>query len=219
MTSKRLPLSNATATGFAIGFALLTIIGLLADEGSVPALFSSIFLQLVTVVLAFAVLVGIVNLFLVHLERIGRLDRRSLYSLLVIVTGTAVIVVHILDRARFWSGNLEGEALSPRLFRVTQFVVESALAGLLFFFLTYAAYRLLRRRFSWTSLLFLAVVLVVLVGRVSLEGTSEIEDIYQWLMEVPVTAGTRGLLIGIALGTVVVGLRVLIGQERAYRES
>jgi hypothetical protein len=39
-----------------------------------------------------------------------------------------------------------------------------------------------------------------------------------WLLAVPVSAGARGILLGIALATVVTGVRVLIGQDRSYRD-
>ena len=37
-------------------------------------------------------------------------------------------------------------------------------------------------------------------------------------MTVPVNAGASGILLGIALATVVAGVRVLIGQDRTYGE-
>jgi hypothetical protein len=37
-------------------------------------------------------------------------------------------------------------------------------------------------------------------------------------LTVPVNAGTRGLLLGVAIGVVAVGVRVLIGQDRTFRE-
>jgi hypothetical protein len=33
-----------------------------------------------------------------------------------------------------------------------------------------------------------------------------------------VTAGLRGLLIGVALGTITLSLRILVGSERPYSE-
>ena len=39
----------------------------------------------------------------------------------------------------------------------------------------------------------------------------------EWLMTVPVSAGARAMLIGIALATVTAGLRALLGQDRSYR--
>jgi len=38
------------------------------------------------------------------------------------------------------------------------------------------------------------------------------------MLSVPVSAGARGILLGIALAITVAGVRVLIGQDRSYRE-
>jgi hypothetical protein len=43
-------------------------------------------------------------------------------------------------------------------------------------------------------------------------------QIRDWVLSVPVSAGTSGILIGVALGTVVVGLRLLLGQDRSFRD-
>jgi hypothetical protein len=37
-----------------------------------------------------------------------------------------------------------------------------------------------------------------------------------WIMEVPNTAGTRAITIGIALGVVATSLRILLGVDRSY---
>ena len=37
-------------------------------------------------------------------------------------------------------------------------------------------------------------------------------------MTVPALAGTRGIILGVALGTVVTGLRLLMGIDRPYSE-
>jgi hypothetical protein len=37
-----------------------------------------------------------------------------------------------------------------------------------------------------------------------------------WLLAVPVTAGMRGILLGIALGTIATALRVLLAVDRPY---
>jgi hypothetical protein len=38
-----------------------------------------------------------------------------------------------------------------------------------------------------------------------------------WLVAVPATGGTRGILIGVALGALTVGIRVLIGRDQPYQ--
>jgi hypothetical protein len=57
----------------------------------------------------------------------------------------------------------------------------------------------------------------VLLGWIPLDNTEAFADVRNWLVEVPVSAGTRGILIGVALGTVTVGVRVLVGQDRSFR--
>lgn len=215
---RRLKLGNAINATLVLALGFVTMIGLLSRNNSIPSVTADIFLQLVGVVAAVAVLIGVLNLLLVHLGRLPRLRQGGFYSLVVILSAAAVVTVHLLDRSDFWSGDLEGEKVSPRLFGVIQITLESAFAGMIFFFLVYAAYRLMRDRVTWASLIFLSAVLIVLVGWLPLEGWSGAQDVRDWLMEIPVSAGARGLLIGIGLGTVTVGIRVLLGRERVYRE-
>ncbi|MBZ0307510.1 MAG: hypothetical protein K8I82_15700, partial [Anaerolineae bacterium] len=75
------------------------------------------------------------------------------------------------------------------------------------------------QRVSASGCYFTAALVLVLLGAIPLNDTPVLVDLRNWLMEFPVTAGTRGILIGIGLGIVTVSLRVLIGQERAYREE
>lgn len=215
-----LPFTNSLAAGLAIAFAFVTIIGLIADEKSAIAQFSSLLLRIVAVFTAFAIVSGIINLVIVHLQRYMRHEPNGVHSLLVVTTAIGVVTIHLVDRARLWKGDLANEDLSARLFQVLQISLEGAFAGMVFFFLIYAAYRLLGRQLSWMHSVFLLTIMVILLGSNALltENLTFFEDFRDWLIRVPVTAGTRGLLIGIALGTVIVGVRVLIGQERAYRE-
>jgi hypothetical protein len=180
---------------------------------------TDILLQLAVVVTAIAVLIGVLNLLAVHLGRISHAGRGWPYSLIALLTAAAVVCVYLLDRLEVWQGDLKGEEVSPVLFGAVQVSLESALAGMIFFFLVYAAYRLLRYRVSWSGLFFLTAVVVVLLGSLPVEGFTRLGDLRDWLMDIPVKGGERGLLIGIGLGTVVVGIRVLLGRERVYRES
>ena len=86
------------------------------------------------------------------------------------------------------------------------------------FFLVFAAYRLMRREVTLWNMLFSISAVIVLVGWIPLQKLDALSDARDWLMEVPVSAGSRGLLIGVGLGTVMVGVRVLLGQDRSYRD-
>ncbi|MBI5931190.1 MAG: hypothetical protein HY862_17910 [Chloroflexi bacterium] len=215
---RRLRLGNAVNATLVLALGFITMVGLLSPADSMTGLTADVFLQLVGVLAAVAVLVGVLNLLLVHLGRLPRVRKGGFYSLVVILSAVAVAVVHVLDRSKSWGGDLEGQKVGPRLFGVIQVTLESALAGMVFFFLVYATYRLMRHRVTWANLVFLAAVLIVLIGWLPLKGLDGAQDVRDWLMEVPVSAGARGLLIGIGLGTVTVGVRVLLGRERAYRE-
>ncbi|MBI5668100.1 MAG: hypothetical protein HZC41_08830 [Chloroflexi bacterium] len=207
-------LGAAISTAIAIGIGLLTLIGLLAGD-NVPLVndIADFLLQLVVITTAITVLIGVVNLFSVHARRVGRRDTGWGYSLLVIVATLLVIVLVLLERA----GALGGRP-STILFETVQISIESALAGLVLFALVYGAYRLTRRRLTWPTVLFVVVLLLLLLGALPLAGLGPLVSIRDWLMAVPVSAGARGILLGIALGTVVTGVRVLVGQDRSYRE-
>jgi hypothetical protein len=86
--------------------------------------------------------------------------------------------------------------------------------------LIYASIRLLRRRVDVMSVLFLVVAVVFLIAILPtpfgpLLGERGNQALVNF-MEMFSHGGTRGLLIGIALGTLLTGLRVLFGIDRPY---
>lgn len=216
--AQRHRLLNFLATIVVMSSGLITLIGLLSDEGTTAADTARFLIQLVTVIAAVAVLAGLVNLVAVHLGRFVRAEHGWPYSILVLVVALAVGVLRILDRAEIWSGDLEGEQISARVFEAVQVSLESALAALLVFFLVFAAYRLMRDRVTVWNVLFSLTVIVVLVGWIPFDDMDVLRDVRDWVVRVPASAGTRGLLIGVGLGTLVVGVRVLLGQDRSFRD-
>lgn len=202
------------ATVIAIFLGIATLLGLTRNIPWLVAITRG-FLQLVSVTIAVTILIGIINLLNVHLRRIRGRGRGWGYSIVLILSTLAVIVLTVLERR----GILTTEpALTTILLEQVQVAVESALAGLLLFALVYGAYRTLRKRVSGWGLLFIVALLVVLIGALPLPQLAPVIDLRDWLMAVPVSAGARGILLGIALATIVTGIRVLIGQDRSYRE-
>ncbi len=200
-------LSAALATAIAIGFGLLTVWGLIAGSGTVFNV-TNLLLQLTVITVAVTILLGVLNLFGVHLRRIVRRQRGWVYSLALVVSAAVVLILWIAGAQSTNSMLLENVEVS----------VESALAGLLVFALVFGAYRMMRRRVTWASVLFTLVLLIILIGALPLPQVTFLNDARAWLLAVPVSAGARGILLGIALATVVTGVRVLIGQDRSYRE-
>lgn len=187
----------------AIGIGITTLIGLLSGVGP-----SSLLLQLTVITVAITLLLGIVNLLGVHVRRILTRQGGWLYSILLVISTLAVIALWLTGRDSENMALLEG----------VQVAIESSLAGLLLFALVYGAYRLMRRRVTWSAMLFTVAIIIILVGALPLAEAGALAQIRAWLLAVPVSAGARGILLGIALATIVAGIRVLIGQERSYRE-
>lgn len=193
----------------AIGFGLITLIGVLAGSGSgIFHTLSSLFLQLAMIAVAFTILLGIGNLLGVHLRRI--IGRRTgwVYSLVLIISALAVLILWLAG----------ADATNMLLLESVQVSLEASLAGLVLFALVLGAARMLQRRVSLGGVLFTIVILIVLLGALPLPEVAPLAVVRAWLMAVPVSAGARGILLGIALATIVTGIRVFIGQDRSFRE-
>jgi hypothetical protein len=216
----RVRLGAAIATAITISAGFVTILGLLLTEDmGIPAelvdtlsAVAGVFLQLVTITAALLVLLGIVNLLSVHGRRAIRRRRGLFNSVVLLVSFALVIGAYITERGS------DDPELTPVLLDTVLISIESALAGLLFFALVYGAYRLMHRRVTWSAALFLTALLLVLVGALPFTEHDVMGELRDWLLETPVSGGARGILIGIALATLVTGVRVLIGQDRSYRE-
>ena len=208
-------LGAAFASLFIILITAVTLLGLLVgNDLGVASSLANVFLirqiaallvRVVMVVLAVTVLVGVFNLLTVHATRIRKPG--GIYSIVLILSFMGVIITYMFRRD-----------ISMILLEDVQVSIESALAGLVFFALVFGAYRMLRRRVTWAGVLFVTVILIVLVAALPLPGTGFVGTIRDWLMSIPVSAGARGILLGIALATLVTGVRVLTGQDRSFRE-
>jgi len=166
------------------------------------ALPADVLLRLVVIFLALSVVIGIANLLFVH---VSRLTSGKFYSAVLLASFSFTI---------FWYVTRQGDT---SLLEAVQLPIESALAALLFLSLVHGGSRVMRKRRDIWGLLFVAVVLVVLLASLPLAELAPLRAWNDWLMRVPVSAGARALLLGIALGMVVTGVRVVLGQDRAYR--
>ncbi len=171
----------------------------------------SILLGWAIILAGFALLLGIFNLAMVHWKKIQTDAKGRAYSIILLVSLLLTIVLT----------GVSGPAgsLSLWIFNTFQVPIEVSLLAVLAFVLVYAGARLLSRSPSWYTVLFIVTVLLVLLGSVPLFFVGEISillSVHDWLTQVPAIAGARGLLLGVALGTVATGLRVLIGVDRPY---
>lgn len=156
---------------------------------------------------AVALVLGIINLFSVHIRRT---IQGNVYSLTLVI---GLLVTLLLG----FTGILGG---TDTIFTYIQAPLEAALGALLAFFLFFAALRLLRRSQSYWTTLFVAIVILVLLGITPMPAAlSEIFTlINDFISLIFVSAGMRGILIGVALGTITVTLRLILGSEQPYNK-
>jgi hypothetical protein len=203
---KILPITNAI---IAVVSGLLVLLGYFF-----PGMFGniqSILIGWAIILAAFALLLGIFNLAMVHWKKVGTNGSSSIYSIVLLLS---LVITIILVSFSGPTGSL-----SLWIFNTFQVPVEISLLAILAVVLVFAGARLLTRRLKWYIVLFLVTVLVVLLGSVPLFFLGEVAPLValrSWLAQVPAVAGARGLLLGVALGTVATGLRILLGVDRPY---
>lgn len=194
-----------------LGLLVSDDLGLLSTLVSVTGIrtFAQFFVQLSVVTIALTIILGVVNLVAVNVMRVLRGTTLSarLNSVVILASFFAALLFYMVDRS-----------ISGFLLQEVQVTIESALAALLFFALVYGAFRLLRDRVTAPRLLFLLAMLFVLIAALPFAALQPFQQLTDWLIQVPVNGGARGILLGVALGTMITGLRVLIGQDRTYGE-
>ncbi len=195
----------------AISFGILTLLGVLL---SLPRL-THTFLSWATFLAAAAMLLGVVNLFSVHISRM--ILKRNMYSGTLAIGMLATIGLAFTDGFGITTGGVDF------IFKWVQAPLEAALASLLAFFLLFSGVRLLKERRTIWSVLFLttAVILLLLASLSALlpsSAQSALVMANQFIQIIFVMAAVRGILIGVALGVIMLSLRVLIGVERPYNK-
>lgn len=202
----------ATATTMAVG--LLVLLGYFFPLGPL-AVVRTLFLQWAIVLAAAALLAGMVHMAMVHWHRLGSQGLAAVESLVLLLALLLSFVLTVLF-------GLEG---APARWMVEYLIlpVAGSLLALLSVTLAYASINLLRRRSGLISLVFFFSLLLALLGVAALPGLGMLpflsDTLRPWIAQVPAAAGARGILLGVALGILATGVRILIGTDRPYRDQ
>jgi hypothetical protein len=217
----KIRLVNLVATVIAVLAGLVVLIGYFGGPLQDARL---ALLSIVSLLAAWAVVAGAINLVLVHAKKFLNQAPGWFYSLWVLLGFLVVIIVNILAPYLGW-GSGAGNQANTWIFTSIVTVGGATLAGLVAFFLVFAAYKMLRtRRTPMTVVFVVAVVLALIVlapwpsfvPNPSLTADATLRDLLTAIVHVPAVAGARGLLLGIALGAIATGVRVLMGMDRPY---
>lgn len=170
----------------------------------------AVLINIAVIVAGMALLLGFVRLLNFHLRRVQQ--RKSGYSLLTLIVAVVVFGVLVADRLL----NLHLGA-ATFVFNAVIAPIQSSLGALLAIFLGAAAVRMAQRRRTWGTLWFLLSAIVVLLTQIPVTADSALLPIRQFF-DALATGGLRGLLLGVALGTMAVAFRVLLALDRPQSE-
>jgi hypothetical protein len=154
-------------------------------------------------------------LLIVHTGKIRQKQKGGIYSVLLIV---ALVVTFALGFLAHFNIPV-AKSLFNDAFLTIQLPIETSLMALLVVSLTYASIRLLRRRLNLLSIIFLVTAFLILVGTAPwpfLGDVPVLSNLRAWIAQFPAGAGARGILLGVGLGTLTTGLRILFGSDRPY---
>jgi len=176
---------------------------------------------LLRIISAFALILGLGNLILRHVNKIQHKGDGWRHSYTLLISFFAASVIGLF-------GGVSGELWFPTRIGNFQFDITTiyfqmliplgaTMFSMLAFYMASAAYRSFRAR-SWLAVLLLGAAFVVMLGQVPLghQIWSGIPEVSQWIMEVPNTAANRGIELGITLGILATFLKILTGIERSW---
>jgi hypothetical protein len=161
------------------------------------------------IIAAMAVLVGIYNLVAVHMERIRTRQKNASYG--------AVLVVSLIITFGFGLFYGPNDFFMRAAMDAVIVPVEASLMAILAVTLIYASIGLFRRRLDLTTVLFLVAAIFFLIAIMPTPaGPIPGDQALLQFLGMFSRGGARGLLLGIALGALLTGLRVVFGVDRPY---
>jgi hypothetical protein len=213
---------NIILSAVAVGVGLVTLAGyFFADLLPELSALAAPLLAIGSLLAAVAVWAGAVNLLRVHITRMFS-QPGGWYGIFVVIGFLFALVIGLLARGDAVPDVIPADALQTWVYQPLIAPVGATLSALLAVLLTLAGLRIMQRSLTLASVVFLLTAVVALFSLApTLAGlpgalTSAGASVWALLSQVLAVGGGRGLLLGIALGIVTAGLRVLLILDRPY---
>jgi len=160
------------------------------------------------IIAAFALGLAAVNLIRTHTKRVVARRGEWWNSVLLLVALFATVISGVISRQTPVFKFLFEKMITP---------LGAAFYSMVAYYLLSAAYRTFRAR-SWEATALLLSGIIVMLGRAPVGEViwKHFPAVADWIMKYPNLAGSRGVLIGAAVGTVGVGIRIILGIDRGY---
>jgi len=207
-------LKRSLPTAVAIAIGLFVLAAVLVPI-PVTSAFGTYLIDIAVILAAFALFLGLFNVIRVHARKIKERQAGWLYSLILIASMLVVLALGLPS----YSGQPSGpsQPAVQWMFHNILAPIQASLSALLVFLLVTAAFRWLRIR-NLESAVMLGVALLVLIGQMTVGLLPILPEVKEWILDVPTMAGVRGILLGVAIGAILTGLRLLLGVERPYND-
>lgn len=192
-------------------FGIFMILQYFVPHHAVSSL-AGLFQRWAIIVLSFAYVLGVSNILRVNGTKIVRREKDWQYKLVTVVALLVTLIIGLiqgLSRDTFFISRIYMRMYMPMM---------ATMYASLAFFIASAAFRAFRIR-TWQIGLLAVTALIVMVGRIPLVYNfvwTRYPDLVEWIMNVPNVVAFRAILIGVALGAIATGLRVIFGIERSY---
>lgn len=204
---------SPVATAVAIAVGILILIGYIFPVGILMDI-QSVLLDWAILLAAVAGLVAILNLVGVHLRKARAPKERDIYSLFLVIAFALTLLGGIVERVLNPNGSIFDKVVTA-----IQVPVEASLMAVLAVSLAIAGVRFFQRRSGLMPVVFIVSALVFLLIASGLPSLAEdipaVNRTIQFIQRLPL-AGARGILLGVALGSLTAGLRILMGADRPY---
>jgi hypothetical protein len=167
-------------------------------------------LEWAMILAAVALVIGVLNLSWVHWRKIRDHQPNNGYSIVLLISLAATIAVIITAGS--------GGSSTLWIYENILLPVETSLMAILAVVLLFALGRMFYYRANLFTVVFASTVLLIMVSTYFATGfvIPGLNELRGWILQVWAVAGTRGILLGVALGTIATGLRVLMGADRPY---
>jgi len=172
--------------------------------------FNSMILKWVIILSAFAMVLAIGNLIRHHGTKIRRKKTDWQYS---IVTLTGMIAMAIIGL----SWGVDAGSLFQKIYLNIFAPLSATMFALLAYYMASAAYRAFRAR-SLEATLLLIAAFIVMIGFMPFGQYihPRFPAFAEWIMRVPNMASQRGILLGVAFGSIATALKIILGIERSW---
>jgi len=214
---RKLPLLIVLVTGI---FGILTYIIPHPVVQETDALIRN---DILRVIGAFSIVLGIGSILRHHFLKIKRKAEYWGYSWITVVALFASAIIGLfggIDPARpgILPTHIGGFSFHIQTIYSNMMVpLAATMFSMLAFFMSSAAYRAFRAR-TFEATLLLVAAFILMLGAVPLGRLihRELPAFAEWILSVPNTASKRGILFGVALGSLATSLKIIIGIERGW---